>query len=744
MKRWILHIGGSIAISGVLIGQPIEGFVLGTVRDAETGQFLIGANIVVKGTLVGTATNVEGSFRLRPLPPGRYGIAASMVGFRTETKENVILEAGRTLTLEFSLKPVAIETEPIVVTASRREQSLREVPVTVSTVTAATLAERVTVTLDDALRYVPGVNMMQDQVNIRGSTGYSRGVGSRVLLLLDGLPFLTGDTGEINWETIPVGEIERIEVVKGAGSALYGSSALGGVINIITREMPENPDFRFRAFSGLYDRPRYDEWDWSESMRFNSSLTLGYANSAGPVRYMFSVTRTVDESYRENDVYHRWNLFSKFRYDLSEQRSLSLVVNMLDRKHGNYFWWKSLREATLPAAGQRNGKVTSRRGNVSLEYKEFLSERLFYTVKGMYFGNFWRDDSLGTVLNVSSSHVFQGDVQVTYEADPQHIVTFGIAGNRDEVISNLFGNHPGFGLAAYVQDEFSVTEQWKLTAGIRYDIQKASVLPAASRLSPKLGAVYLISDATSLRGSMGWGFRYPSIGELYVSSSTNVSQLVILPNINLKAEKSLTYELGMTHSVEDILVFDAALYSNDFRDLIEPAVKLKNIKSGPSDTVGQDRAVVEFENVTRARIQGFEVGLKIAWLERVLNTDIGYTYVWPKDLADQSIMKFRPRHLFYASSALTFSPFHFSGDYRFISRVERIDDNLIRLAPIIHGDYRVPIHVVDARVSAVLAGIGLPLRVGFNVNNLLNYHYVELVGNLAPVRTFVLSIESAL
>ena len=476
-------------------------------------------------------------------------------------------------------------------------------------------------------------------------------------------------------------------------------------------------------------------------MRFNSGLTLSYANSVGSLRYLVSATRTVDESYRENDVYHRWNLFSKLRYDLSEQRSLSLVVNMLDRQHGNYFWWKSLKEATLPAEIQRNGKVESRRGNVSLAYKEFLSERLFYTVKGMYFGNFWRDDSLGTVFNVSSSHVVQGDVQVTYEVDPKHILTFGVAANSDEVISNLFGDHPGFGLAAYLQDEFSVSDLWKLTAGIRYDVQKASVLDAASRLSPKVGAVYLASDATSVRGSVGWGFRYPSIGELYVSSSTNVSQLIIVPNINLRPEKSLTLELGITQSIEDFLILDAAVFSNDFKDLIEPGVKVRNIKSGPADTVGQDRAVAEFENVTRSRIQGAEMGLKIAWLDKLLTTDVGYTYVWPKDLVEQTVMKFRPRHLFYASAAISLSPLRCSMDYRFISRVERIDDNLVRLAPIIHGEYRVPIHVVDARVSAFLTDLGVPLKVGFNVKNIFNYHYVELIGNLAPPRTFVLSIE---
>ncbi|MBI3579749.1 MAG: TonB-dependent receptor, partial [Ignavibacteriales bacterium] len=192
--------------------------------DAETKNPLVGANVMIKGTFLGAVTNVHGEFRIYRIPVGIYTIEASFVGYQRKKFDGIIIKEGEEYTLSLQLMPSAIQAEEIVVTASRREQSLQEVPVSVSTVTAKTIAERNSVTLDDALRYVPGVNLLQDQINIRGSTGYSRGVGSRVLLLLDGLPFITGDTGEINWESIPTHQIERIEVVKGAGSALYGSS----------------------------------------------------------------------------------------------------------------------------------------------------------------------------------------------------------------------------------------------------------------------------------------------------------------------------------------------------------------------------------------------------------------------------------------------------------------------------------------------------------------------------------------
>ncbi|MBI2619934.1 MAG: TonB-dependent receptor [Ignavibacteriales bacterium] len=726
------------------VAQPLRGVISGTVRDSATGQALIGANVIVRGTVVGAATDRSGSFRLSFLPPGTYTVRASMIGYASAQKTEVRVMPGGETEISFSLTPVIIETEPVVVTASRREQNLREVPVSITTVTAGNLQERNIITMDEALRYVPGVNLLQDQVNIRGSSGYSRGVGSRVLLLLDGLPFLTGDTGEINWETIPVGEVERVEIVKGAGSALYGSSALGGVINVLTREMPDNPELRYRVFTGVYDRPRFAEWDWSDRLRLNSGGVFSYANAFGSLRYLLSVSRTVDESYRENDTYHRWMFFGKAKYLMSENRSLSVVFNLLRRTHGNFFWWKSLREATIPPESQRNGMVTSNRGHVSTSYKEFLSDRLFYTVKGMYFGNFWRDDSLGRVNNVSSSHVFQLDMQVTYEVNSRSIFMAGIAGNVDEVSSNLFGRHRGYGIAAYAQEEFVPFDPVRLTIGARYDMQKASALAAAARLSPKLAVAVPVSNETTFRGSIGAGFRYPSIGELFISSSTNVSQIVILPNLNLRPEKSLTFELGFAHTIGSAVALDGAVFWNDFKDLIEPSVKIKKIKLNPTDTVEVNRAVIEFENVTTARVQGAEIAVKTQWFGRTLSTDVGYTYIWPRDLDQNAILKFRPRHLLYGSASLAVSDVKLSCDYRYISRVERIDDNLIRLAPIIHGDRRVPIHVMDVRVSSLFSPFNVPVRVGAIVNNLFNYHYVELVGNLAPVRTYMVTLEGAL
>ena len=723
------------------MAQPARGTLKGMVKDAETGQAVVGANVTLQGTFLGAATDANGKFNIVRVPVGSYALTISMIGYERFKMDGVKVVKDEVRSVDILIHSSPIQSEPVIITASRREQSFQEVPVSVSTVSAKMIADRNNITLDDALRYVPGVNMMSDQVNIRGSTGYNRGIGSRVLVLLDGLPYITGDTGEINWETIPMFEVERIEVVKGAGSALYGSSALGGVINVITRETPAEPEFRFRAFSGLYDKPQYPEWEWTTKPRFNSGIVASYSGGSTTLKYLVSAGRTVDESFRENDTYQRWSLFAKVKYDLSSSQSLTVAGNYLSRTHGNFFWWKSLQEPTRPAESQRNGLVTSDRGNVSVAYKEFISDKFFYTVKGIYFGNFWRDDSAGRVNNVSTSHLFSVDVQATSEAISSHTLTFGVASNYDMVSANLFGTHPGVGAAVYAQDEMAVTGEIKLTAGLRFDWERVSILKATAQLNPKIGLVYMPDKETSIRASVGSGFRYPAIGELYIESSINVSSVVVLPNPDLKVESSLSYEVGINRSIGSMMVVDVAAFRNDFENLIEPSVQMKRYRPYPSAPYEVEGPVIQFDNVTKARIEGVEADVRMEWWKKWFSTDIGYTYTWPWNVADNQILKFRPRHILYAGGILSWDRFRASADFRYLSRIELIDENLVRLAPIVDGDARVAIKIVDLRASYDLIDLGYPIRVGININNLLNYSYVELLGNLGPVRTYYLTVE---
>ena len=152
----------------------------------------------------------------------------------------------------------------------------------------------------------------------------------------------------------------------------------------------------------------------------------------------------------------------------------------------------------------------------------------------------------------------------------------------------------------------------------------------------------------------------------------------------------------------------------------------------------------QFSNVTRARIQGVEASARLALLDNALLVDVGYTYISPKDRTKNDILKYRPRHLLYANGLTQFGMFSVGVDFRFISRVERIDEEFVTLGIVKNGDQRVAAYVTDLRLGADLSKISFPLTIQLNINNIFQYNYVELIGNIAPPRTMVLTLEAKL
>src|SRR2546422_7986023 len=146
---------------------------------------------------------------------------------------------------------------PIVVTTAKRPQSLEDVVPSVALLSDSDIAKRAVNTIDEAVDKAPGVQFLSGQVNIRGSSGFVQGLGSRVLLLVDGVPANRGDRGGISWDLLPVDDVERVEVVKGAGSALYGSAAFGEVVNLITREVPVGVHARLKVSGGGCAHPAH-------------------------------------------------------------------------------------------------------------------------------------------------------------------------------------------------------------------------------------------------------------------------------------------------------------------------------------------------------------------------------------------------------------------------------------------------------------------------------------------------------
>ena len=283
--------------------------ISGKVTDSKSKP-IPGVNVILVNTNFGAATDEKGNYVITDLSSGVYTIEFSAIGFEKIRKENISIE-NKSITINIILKEAAIETEEVLVTAGKYEQKKSDLPVSAEVIHSKEFTERNFSNLEDAMRYVPGLNMTEDQISIRGSNGYSRGTGSRALLAIDGLPFYTGDSGDIIWEMIPVLELQRVEIIKGAASSLYGSSAIGGVINSITRDISEKPLTIVNGFYGFYDRPYYSEWDWSGERRPFNGLTLSHSQQIEKFGFNISLTRLEESSYKQDDDFKKYIGFLK-------------------------------------------------------------------------------------------------------------------------------------------------------------------------------------------------------------------------------------------------------------------------------------------------------------------------------------------------------------------------------------------------------------------------------------------------
>lgn len=696
--------------------------VYGSVKDLSASP-LIGANVVLLGTDFGAATDQNGNFEIKNLPTGTYVIEVSMIGYKSEKVYDFKLN-NQSERIDFVLEQTAIESGQVIITANKYEQNISELPVSAEIIPFEKLSSKSFTNLEDAMRYVPGVNMTSYQISIRGSSGYSRGAGTRVLLAYDGIPFYTGDTGEIIWESIPVTSIERIEVIKGASSSLYGSAAIGGVVNVITKKISDVSLTYFRSSIGVWDNPSHNEWKWNGNTRMFNSLLLAHTRKIGSFGISALLSRIEDMSYKQSGFYHRYIGYLKAEYDFSAATSAVLFFNSLNQKSGNFLYWKDSRNALVPPDADQGQSTTTNRQMIGLIFKHLVDENFFVSFRGSYYRSDWKDQT--SSANSAISNLWRGEIQLNNSLTEKIFMISGIESSFSIVNSNIFGKPNSVGMGVYAQSEFRFDFPLIATIGLRYDFTKIDTLKNYDALSPKLGLNYKFDETFIFRSSIALGFRAPTLAETF--TSTTASGITIKSNPKLKPENNFTVELGIFYKPLNNFSVDAAVFQNEFYNFIEPGVD-------PTD------GLIYFDNVVRARIQGAEVGINYKLFDEMLSLFLSHTYLWSRDLQKNKALRYRPRNASIFTAEYSLLNFLVGADFRYWSRVEEIDTDLIDLGLVPDGNSRVTVYVLDLRAGYNFSSIGLPIKVNFNANNILNYNYVELIGNLAPIRNFSLSLE---
>ncbi|GIV60476.1 MAG: hypothetical protein KatS3mg043_1565 [Rhodothermaceae bacterium] len=722
------------------------GTIRGTVQDADA-QPLPGVHVVVAGTPRGTATDAAGRYRLEGLPAGEHLLAVSAVGFR-RAERTVRLAPGDTLTVNFVLEEVVLQSGEVVVTASRRAQLSNTAPVSLSVMTPRELETRNVVALDEALRYVPGVQVQENQVNVRGASGFAYNTGSRVLLLLDGATLLTPDSDGLPLDALPMAQVEQIEVLKGPGSALYGSGALGGVVHVITKPFPETPSSSIRLFGGVYEPVRYalwrEKWDDAGRARPFGGATLTHARRLNDrLGFWFNLAYRADTGYLNFSRLWLVQGYAKVGYRPRPGLRLDVLAGLLARERDNFLFWNGGRDALNPGnlsftpGTSPTGTNDAFNNQFSLlpAFTHVVSEQVFYTLKARLFAVVIRpiDDVTGKPRSVADGTLgfrYGGETQVNWQVRPGHHLTTGASFDANLTRSSFYVTTDGDELGG--QPEAALFAQWEATpgnhlqavAGLRFDAYRIDAAETVTRLSPKLNLAYTPGPSLTLRAAFGQGFRVPSLAERFTD---NRDFFPIARNPELRPEESTSVEAGLRTllplSRTGGIRLDLALFWNDLANLIEP-------KFVP------ERRAFQFVNLTRARIRGLEAALDLDLADERVRTRLGYTFLDANDRTAGAPLPFRPRHLLLASlDARLIGPLEAGFDYRFASRPERVESDFARFVP--DADLLVDTRVLDLRLAVRHDG----LHLAFLVKNALEYYYLERPAYLAAPRNYTLRLQ---
>lgn len=710
--------------------------VKGTVKDVETNEPIEGAAVLVLGTSLKAATDDQGHYSIYNLRDGTYDVKASHVAYADEIKQNVSLEAGKTEIVDFQLTRSVIEIPEIIVRTERIEQTSKSATGTVNILSADEIAGGNASTFDQALESVPGIMLSRsagtatNSMSIRGSSDMrGGGVGNRVLLLIDGRPAITADTGGANWSLLPLDVVERVEVVKGALSPLYGSNAMGGVVNFITRSPTDSRSTKLNMGLGYFDKP--PEWmQYSDKTSYFGDVGIVHSNSYRDLGYMFSLSGKRSDGHRQNTDFSLYNAYGKLQYINRRDLKLFLSLSRTSLERGYPHIW--LLDNTSPYVHPlkiAHEKTNDRQEKQVWDFDLFLSSPISSNLKlaaNLYrFENYSRslynpDDLEGDnrpygFFTDSDADKSGGILQIDISHLRRNYLILGLDIQVDAVDSNppdlMFGKHQAETLAGFAQDKITVSDALIVMLGARYDYRRLSEGDGEGQLSPKAGLSYQIDGNTSVRLSLGQAFRSPSLAEVYMREEIH-SGVKFLENPDLKAEKLRLYaEVGLRRRLFDLLETDTSLFVYEFSDMIfwEPL----------------SESEYQVINLNSSVMKGVETGMNFSW--RGLSAMANYTYLDAKDRTEgraDDKLPYKPRHSAYASLSYQYARFTLGLSIRYVSEMEEVI-----FYPNDAPDW---FYVANSRLSYNLSD---QVTLSVAVNNLLDRQYEEMARYRMPGRS---------
>ena len=724
--RFVRFVVSAFSLVALLVPLPSYGADTGTVKgkitDKADGEGVFGASVTIAGTNIGTSTDANGNFTIYNVPAKQEKVSVSIVGY-APTSQVVSVTTGQTSTANFTINQTTLLASEVVVGAALYKQDRLEVPVTVNVVSPERIKQQSNPTLDQVIEDVPGVVVTRAggqataTLQIRGSNTFQGGgIGTRVQGHYDGFPINNPESGEIVWTTVNMNAADKVEVLKGAAATLYGSGAMGGVVNVYGH-IPETFEVKAGVSGGFYDAPpssdqsvyrkNFTPWLW------NSYVGIG--NKSGPWSYDLLYSHADDQGYRQNAQTLLNDIKLKARYDIDAKQYIQISA-FYNQTEGGYaynwpydlsaatqtyvphpedgydvwtrvnvfqstasfaqfltanqglpispafrsllpaslssltswptFPYHGLSAATLAGIINSAGALTNfktydvytddiiKRKNalVGANYVNLLSDKLSLDTRVYYTYNDSRIEYNLTNtpqvyplttrnpgdFNENIANRFGAGAKLDWRATDNQRFLLGVDGNITDVrttqiaaefpIPNTFHNIQEKNAAAFLQDEWKITDSITSLMSLRYDwsgidatqaelTAGGALIPLENRsvdaISPRIALNYKAMDDLSFRASWGNSFRAPTLEERFVRDGGMVKGT---PNPYLDKETMTAYELGVYKQFSDKVSFDVAGFINNYDNLIQSVIDLTTL-------------TYQYKNITKARIWGVETNL---------------------------------------------------------------------------------------------------------------------------------------
>ena len=638
-----------------------NGSIEGIVRN-EKGEPLPGASVIYrKDVTIGANTDANGFYQLT-VPSGSCRLIVRFTGMQTDTLSvNVI--ANQTIKLNIVLRSFVKDLKQVDLRVGKFDKPLEEQTVTMLVLRPELIENKNTRSIETALDQTPGLNILDGEPQIRGGSGFTFGVGSKVAVIVDDMPMLSGDAGRPEWGFIPVENISQVEVIKGAASVLSGSSALSGSVHIRTAYPTSKPLTKFVAYSGAYTPPSVDDSKWWQHYPGIHGLNFLHSKAYGNLDVVIGGNLNMDHGYigppitdsivatvfpdtitnftEQEMVSKRGRINFNLRYRSKKISGLNYGVN------GNFM----LQHTNMPLAwlNDSTGLYRAYPGAVFMQDQVIFNVDPFIQLLTQTDGKHYLRTRILHVDNQMSAN--QSNRSTTYYGDYMfqrsypELKNLDFVGGITSTFTNSFANiYIGSGsptnqllnVSAYAQLESKYNKSLNMSAGGRLEYFQLNDSITAMKPIFRAGANLKLYQETYLRGSYGQGFRFPTITERFIK--TGVGNFGVFPNPNLKPESSWNAEIGIKQGLKlgGVMGYlDIAAFWQEYQNTIEYMFGIWRTFTGDPQTLGKSAGFM-FLNTGQSRVTGIDAsfaGQAKFSKKSSMTFLLGYNYIVPKTLS---------------------------------------------------------------------------------------------------------------